>query len=126
MPLFHGPSVDTNQYILAYGGDPTTGRFLECWGASNDGTTASRLVRNEMRIPIAGTVTLISWRTVSADSTTDLLIWLNGSPEPTTDLTGAAGSVALSITVAAGDLVAIEFEAGTAPGDGLYVLVIDI
>lgn len=83
--------------------------------------------RTEHTVPKAGTVVALAWNTQLADATTDIKIHKNNDGSPiTVDLTGASGAVSgLSLAVAAGDQLAIEFDAGTAPALGTYVVYIE-
>ena len=104
-------------YTLAWGADLTVaGNFMSANGRSRDGEEAALNQDSEITAPKAGTLRAISWMTQSADATTILKVHVNAVVEETITLTAAAGADAtLTTTIAVGDEIGVEFDAGTVP-----------
>jgi hypothetical protein len=97
------------------GGD--TGKHFGAQDNSNGGKVAALTSDNQTASGITGTVNLLTWSSVSADATTVFKINKNGLVVATLTLTGISGSIAVvGVTSTAGDLFAVEYDAGTAPG----------
>ena len=103
--------------IFNGGGTPTTGQHYEAQAAVG-GTAGTLGVGTRMASPGAFNLTKLSWESTSADATTIMKILVNGAVADTVTLTGVSGAIALPLqaVVAEGDVVAVEFDAGTAPG----------
>jgi hypothetical protein len=97
------------------GGD--TGKHFGAQEGSNGGKVAALSSDNQMSCGIAGTVSLLTWNSVTADGTTVFKINKNGLVVATLTLTGVSGSIAVAgVTSVLGDLFAVEYDAGTSPG----------
>jgi len=114
-------------YVLAWGARMNTlGNFVSAW-ARADGSDVGVLDANsEITVPKAGTMTTLSWNSLLADATTVMKILRNAVVVETITLSGAVGTdSSLATTVVAGDQIAIEFDAATAPGESNWVLYIE-
>lgn len=102
---------------------PSAGQHLEAH-AGTSGIAGVLGVDTEIVIPRDGNLSRITWNSASADATTVLKIVVDSSVVATVTLTGASGSLDLSKLavgpvqpqVAAGSKIAVEYDAGTAPG----------
>lgn len=98
-------------------GSGDVGKHFGAQDTSNGGKNVVISSDNQMSSGIAGSITLLSWNSVTADATTVFKINKNGLVVATLTLTGVKGTIAVvGVTVALGDLIAVEFDAGTAPG----------
>jgi len=88
-----------------------------------DVTTISANSRHIVRA--AGTITSLVWSSAAADSTTRMKVWLNGIAGDQIALTGTGGVVVISLAVAAAVGVALEWDAGTAPGASTWTLGVE-
>ncbi len=93
------------------------GKHFGAQEGTSGGKNAVLSSDNQMASGIAGTIDLLSWSSVTADATTVFKINKNGIVVATLTLTGVKGTIAVAgVTMALGDLIAVEFDAGTAPG----------
>jgi hypothetical protein len=91
--------------------------------ATNTATPQTIGNNSQMYVPKAGTVKYMSWSTATGDGTTVFKIVKNGTVAQTITLSGATGSVATgTVAVVAGDALAVEYDAGTAPGNSSVIL----
>lgn len=114
-------------YVLSWGADlNTTGNFAPANGRAVITEEPVLDEDTEHTVPKAGTLKALSWNTMSADATTVVKVHKNQVVAETVTLSGAAGADAtLTTTVAAGDQLGVEFDAGTAPGKGNYNIYIE-
>jgi len=114
-------------YILDYGavlGVPDIGKYVLV--DQRPGATAVTALdpTSERTILEDGTLVCLSWNTESADETTEMAIVVNEVVIVTLILTGGTtGVVDCSVPVLRGDEVAIEYDAGTAPGKSNWMLL---
>jgi hypothetical protein len=120
----HRNTTSGRGWSATFGGDGIAGRYLiphMAAAASTGATTLGPLT--EIMLPDAVSDAQIAWTSQTADATTDLKIHVNSVVTETVTLTGAEGVVALAgDSYAAGDTVAVEYDAGTDPGDILVTL----
>lgn len=97
--------------------------FAIAGGAPNAAATATQATALTEK-PLARPARLLrfAWRTAAADATTRIDVRVNTVSVVTLALTGATGAIDTEIAVVAGDRVALEYTAGTAPGNGTYQL----
>lgn len=109
-------------YVLAFGADLlTAGRYAAVNGYSAVAERAALDFGSEASAPRKGTITSLAWNTELGDATTVIKILVAGAVQATVTLSGAQGvDETLSVAVTAGQKVALEFDAGTAPGEGQY------
>jgi hypothetical protein len=93
-----------------------TGKHFGAQEGSNGGKSATLTSDNEMTVGFSGAFAILSWNSVAADGTTVFKVIENGLVVQTVTLTGASGVAVLTTTFAAGDQIAVEYDAGTAPG----------
>jgi hypothetical protein len=115
------PASASDRAMIFFGGASMgagdTGKHFGAQEGSNGGKTAALSSDNQMSCGIAGTVSLLTWNSVTADGTTVFKINKNGLVVATLTLTGVSGSIAVvGVTSALGDLFAVEYDAGTSPG----------
>lgn len=96
------------------GGDTT--KHFNAQDTSVGGKVVALSSANQMACGIAGTANLLTWSSATATATTVFRIKKNGVVAATVTLTGASGAVAVSFSVALGDLIAVEYNSGAAPG----------
>ena len=108
-----------------FGGDPgATGQFFETNKNGSDGIASASITHlHEHLVLHEGRVQEIAYNTTSADSTTDVKVWKNGAVSETIELTGAEGREIATTVVAEEDTLALEYDAGTDPGEGNYQLI---
>lgn len=92
------------------------GKFYNAQDISNGGKTAALSSANQMSSPITGTIDRLTWNSAAATATTVLRINKNGVTVATVALTGVKGSAVVSVAVTEADLIAVEYNTGTAPG----------
>jgi hypothetical protein len=98
-------------------GSGDVGKHFGAQDTSNGGKNAVLSTDNQMSAGIAGSITLLTWNSTTADATTVFKINKNGLVVATITLTGVKGAIAVvGLSVALADLIAVEFDAGTAPG----------
>jgi hypothetical protein len=118
---FKGRSVT----LIWGGGFNVAGRHAQAHGTHDASTTPSLDEESEITAPFPGTLVSIGWNTESGDATTVLKVKINGLVTETVTMTGPTGSNNLiASTVAQGDLVAIEYDTGTAPKKGTYEILL--
>ncbi len=61
-------------------------------------------------------LTKFSWNTATGNNTTVMRIYKNGVSTGNTTLSAVKGSIAINISVAAGDLISVDYASGTVPG----------
>jgi hypothetical protein len=85
---------------------------------SNGGKNTVLSSDNQMASGITGTFRVLTWNSQTADGTTVFKVIKNGANIQSFTLTGVSGSAhfAAAVAIAAGDLIAVEYDAGTAPG----------
>jgi hypothetical protein len=83
---------------------------------SNAGAAALNQ-KNQIVMPNSGTIKLLVWNSESATGTTVFKINKNGSVVETLTLTGPSGTLVASTSYVAGDKIAVEYDAGTAPDE---------
>ncbi len=68
----------------------------------------------------------MTWHTAAGDATTVFKIVKNGVVAQTITLSGAVGAVSTgTVAVVAGDTLAVEYDAGTAPGNSSVMLFVE-
>lgn len=98
-------------------GSGDVGKHFGAQDTSNGGKNAVLSSDNQMSSGLAGSISLLTWNSAAADATTVFKINKNGLVVATITLTGLKGAIAIvGVTVALADLIAVEFDAGTAPG----------
>lgn len=118
------PNVDSG-YSIQYGAKlDAVDRFALVNGDAVIGKLPSLDQRTEATVPIAGNLKQLSWNSATSDATTVIKIHKNAVVVQTKTLTGAKGSIALAGAVAAGDELAIEYDAGTAPDQSNWIIMI--
>jgi hypothetical protein len=102
-----------------------SGRYAQVNGTHDASTTTNLDDESQSTAPFPGTLISLSWNTEAADATTVMKVTVNGLVTETITLTGLTGSDnSLSTTVVQGDLVAIEYDSGTAPKKGTYSILL--
>lgn len=97
--------------------------FAIAGGAPNAAATATQATAlTEKALARPARLLKFAWRTAAADATTRIDVVVNGVSVATLALTGASGAIDTEVPVVAGDLVALQYTAGTAPGNGTYQL----
>lgn len=97
---------------------PSAGEHLEV-NVGVGGASAALGVSTESVCGKAGAATVLTWNSATASTDTVLKVIVAGSSVASVTLTGASGSIAVPSTpaVTAGQKLAIEYDAGTAPGN---------
>jgi hypothetical protein len=102
------------------------GKFLIANGKSSDADDSTK-PKTRQPIGLAGTLTYLVYQTKEATSTTEMRIHISGSVEATVTLANInanfGGVESISISVAAGDYVEIEYESSDKPGECTMYLV---
>lgn len=114
-----GISPNPLTLIGAYGANMAgadVGKHLEAQSTSGGAKAAALSSDNSIEAPFDGTIRKLAWSSVAADATTQLKINIAGVVASTHLLTGTAGVLTIAVAVLAGELVAVEFDAGTGPG----------
>jgi len=92
--------------------------------SDNDDTTKPK---TRQPIPAAGTIERVAYVTDAGDATTQIKIHINGVVQATFLLGGAAGvETGLAVSVAAGDYVEIELDAGSDPNESTWLVVMEV
>jgi hypothetical protein len=116
-------SVAPRFFSLHYGANQTiAGRYPQVNGESSSGQLSVLGVGNESSVLYACVAYELSWRSAAADGTTIAKLVVNGVAGAGITLTGVEGAVAIDVDIPADAQVAIEFDAGTAPGQVTWVL----
>lgn len=115
-------NLPTVGYLLNFGGIAAggdTGKHFEVEGESNASTVGALDQRVEAVIPKTATLKHLGWNSASASATTVVKVIKNSVVVATITLTGTSGvDTSLSIDFTEGtDKVAVEYDAGTAPGE---------
>ena len=83
-------------------------------------------VGTENMVPADGTLDRLTYNTEYADATTVFKIWKNGAVVHTFNATGPSDFEAdIGLSVVAGDLIAVEYDAGAAPSNSVYIAYIE-
>ena len=102
------------------------GKFLIANGKSSDADDSTK-PKTRQPIGLAGTLTYLVYQTKEATSTTEMRIHISGSVEATVTLANInanfGGVESISISVAAGDYVEIEYESSDKPGECTMYLI---
>lgn len=102
------------------------GRYHKANGTAIEANDVTLNPSSEGIVLKGGRLTRFGWRTTSADATTVYKVWVNGLVAVTYNLTGASGVIiGGTLVVAQGDTVAIEYDAGTAPGSSNVQIFIE-
>ena len=119
MHLVVRTSVPKSIYSFGGSGASSTGDYFRVNENATSGAVFSNTLaaNNEHTIARAGTATALSYYSDSGDSTTQIAIVKNGSVSETVLLSSGSGSVSLSTSFAAGDTMALEYDAGTNPNN---------
>lgn len=124
--------VDDNAglgYTLVWGANmQTTGRYAQVNGVTSGGQETGLSPGSEYPVSADGTLDCLSYNTDTGDATTVFKIWKNGAVVHTFTATGASGfeeDIGLSVSRAAGDKIAFEYDAGMKPAGSVYVAYID-
>jgi len=114
-------------YPLQWGGNmQTTGRFAQVSGVTSGGQETGLSAGSEWIVPANGTLDLLTYNTDTGNATTVFKIWKNGAVEHTFTATGAGDiESGIGLAVVAGDLIAIEYDAGMRPAGSVYMAYID-
>jgi len=102
------------------------GKFAIANGKSSDADDTTK-PKTRQPIPAAGTIERVAYVTDAGDATTQIKIHINGVVQATFLLGGAAGvETGLAVSVAAGDYVEIELDAGTDPLESTWLVVMEV
>jgi hypothetical protein len=115
------------EYVLTWGAKMNgVGEYALVSGLATTPRIATLDRRTEHIVPKAGTMNAFTWNSRLADATTVWKIWQNGLVVETITATGANGvDSSLTTVVAAGDRLAIEYDAGTVPDESTFNLEIE-
>lgn len=110
-----------NRAMICFGGANMgagdVGKYFGAQDNANGGKNAVLSSSNQMASGITGTVDLLTWESATGAAATVFKIAKNGLIVATFNLTGVSGAVAIAgVTTTQGDLFAIQFSSGTAPG----------
>lgn len=123
-----GPGTDTNAAVLAFGANfpnlASQGRYTATNGESSTANRSTLDERSQATVPISGTSLIFSWSTEGATALTVMKIWANGLVVDTITLTGLSGLLVRPVPLNAGDLLAVEYDAGIPPRDGNYSVTV--
>jgi len=124
--VFTDDGIASSDFILHFGGSfGSTGTYSSVNGTATSSALSALDHATEATIPKAGTLNALGWNTKLGDATTVIKIHKNGSVVETITLSGAQGAdTTLNTTVAVGDKLAVEYDAGTAPNEGTYQVYI--
>lgn len=119
--------IDTNDYPLTWGGDMNTlGNFANANGGSFLADSPVLNQNTEIMVPIAGDLAVFAWNSLSGAATSVMNVLVNGLVAETITLTGLSGvDASLTTPVAAGDMLAVEYDAGPAPQDSIFIVMVD-
>jgi hypothetical protein len=83
--------------------------------------------RTQIAVPVEGYITRFAWSSESADATTVIKILVAGLVVKTFNLTGLSGVVVFDeqLPVLAGQLVAVEYDAGLAPDESNVTVYVE-
>jgi len=114
-------------YTLIWGGNmQTTGRYAQVHGITSGGQETGLSPGSEAVVPADGTLSCMTYSSGDGDNTTVFKIWKNGGVVHTFTASGGTGFEAgIGVTVEAGDLIAIEYDAGQKPAGSVYAVYID-
>jgi len=102
------------------------GKFGIANGSSADNDNASA-PKTRQPIVAAGTITGVAYQTQAGDATSQMKIHINGVVQATFTLASVsplyAGLEAVSVAVAVGGHIEIEYDAGTAPGESTWAFL---
>jgi len=114
-------------YTLVWGANmQTTGRYAQVNGITSGGQETGLSPGSEYIVPADGTLDCLTYNTGTGDATTVFKIWKNGAVEHTFTATGAGDfESGIGLSVVAGDLLAIEYDAGMKPAGSVYVAYIN-
>jgi len=114
-------------YTLQWGGNlQNTGRFARVSDTTSGSQQGGLDPASEYIVPADGTLDCLTYNSGTGNNTTVFKIWKNGGVEHTFTATGAGGVEAgIGLAVVAGDLIAIEYDAGMRPAGSVYVAYID-
>ncbi len=102
------------------------GKFAVANGKSSDNDEPTK-AKTRQPIPAAGTIERVAYVTDAGDATTQIKIHINGVVQSTFLLAGAAGvETGLAVSVAAGDYVEIELDAGSDPNESTWLVVMEV
>lgn len=113
-------------YTLVWGANmQTTGRYAQVNGITSGGEETGLSPGSEYIVPADGTLDCLTYNTGTGDNTTVFKIWKNGIVEHTFTATGSGDfESGIGLSVVAGDLVAVEYDAGMRPAGSVYVAYI--
>lgn len=116
-------------YTLVWGANmQTTGRYAQVNGITGGSQETGLSPGSEYPVSADGTLDCLSYSTDTGDATTVFKILKNGTVVHTFTATGASGfeeDIGLSVSRAAGDKIAIEYDAGMKPAGSVYIAYID-
>jgi len=120
-------TVDPARITIPFGAKfNDTGKFAIANGKSSDADDTTK-PKTRQPIPAAGTIDIVAYATQSGDATTQIKIHINGVVEATFLLGGATGAESgLGVSVAAGDYVELELDAGTGPNESTWLVVMEV
>lgn len=98
-------------------GGADAGKHFEVDGGTGGNKNAALSSTYQQTAPFTGTIRALAWNSAAADGTTVFKININGAVVSTHTLSGVSGVLTITTAVTQGDLVAVEFDAGTAPGN---------
>lgn len=129
---FLGTRTDTRPtnvvgYVLTFGADMNmAGRHAQVHGTGSNVDVVALNAITESLVPRPGTIRDAAINTISADATTVFNVLLNGIVDTAITMPGASSVVRISIDVVAGDEIAIEYDAGTAPDETTINLYVEV
>ena len=117
-------------YILATWGAnlQNTGRFPRINGTADALEVSGLGIDASAQVSAAGTIDTVTYYNATGDTTTQFKIIVNGQVEYTFTSTGLGfygQEMGIGVPVVMNDNVAIEYDAGTAPGNGIYTMYIN-
>jgi len=114
-------------YTLVWGANmQTTGRYAQVNGITSGGQETGLSPGSEYIVPADGTLDCLTYNSGTGDNTTVFKIWKNGAVEHTFTATGAGDfESGIGLSVVAGDLIAVEYDAGQKPAGSVYVAYIN-
>jgi len=88
------------------------GKYFQPHGDANGGKFTTLTSESQLASPVSGTIEVLSWVSEQAPTNGVLKIWKNGLVVKTITISGSSGaSTGLNVSVSAGDLLAIEYDA---------------
>jgi len=104
------------------------GKYFQPHGVANGGKFTTLTSESQVACPIPGTLAALSWEAAATPTNAVLKIWKNGVVVATITISASSGvDTSFSVAVAAGDLIALEFDddgSGLAMGKSVFELFV--